>query len=183
MPGLLKIGVTEKVPSVRANELYTTGVPEPFTVEYYCLVEDARNVEKAIHSRLSEHRNQERREFFRVDLNTAIEQILQTCRPEHQWRRTQRKIKTLSRDHNSYDEREMDEFVAAATRQSLDGYVQELFYDSNSCTCTITFNEDIDESSVFAMQIFDIAMENIGQFEWFGRIFHGRGMKADESEF
>lgn len=38
MPGLLKIGSSTKVPTARAAELNTTGVPSPFEVEYYCLV-------------------------------------------------------------------------------------------------------------------------------------------------
>ena len=35
MAGLLKIGHTEKVPTARLDELFTTGVPEPFEVAYY----------------------------------------------------------------------------------------------------------------------------------------------------
>ena len=34
MPGLLKVGFTTDTPDVRARELYTTGVPLPFKVEF-----------------------------------------------------------------------------------------------------------------------------------------------------
>jgi hypothetical protein len=35
MAGLLKIGRTEKIPTMRLEELFTTGVPVPFDVAYY----------------------------------------------------------------------------------------------------------------------------------------------------
>ena len=34
MPGLVKVGFTTDTPDVRARELYTTGVPLPFKVEF-----------------------------------------------------------------------------------------------------------------------------------------------------
>ena len=34
MPGLVKIGITGSDPNSRADQLYTTGVPVPFTVEF-----------------------------------------------------------------------------------------------------------------------------------------------------
>ena len=54
-PGLVKIGWSRKVPTDRAEELFTTGVPAPFEVEYYCLTEGRedlkftlQNVEDAV---------------------------------------------------------------------------------------------------------------------------------------
>ncbi|QQO52089.1 MAG: GIY-YIG nuclease family protein [Thiohalocapsa sp. PB-PSB1] len=42
MAGLLKVGRTEKIPTARLEELFTTGVPEPFDVAYYALVQDSK---------------------------------------------------------------------------------------------------------------------------------------------
>lgn len=183
MPGLLKIGVTEKVPTARANELYTTGVPEPFTVEYYCLVEDAKGVEREVHRRLDAQRNLGNREFFRVALDHAIQEILQVCSPEHQWRRPLNTIETLSRDYDPSEEEEMNDFVAAAMSRALDGSVKKLFYDSNSCTCSITLADKVTEISPVARQIFNIAQQTLSQFEWYGCVYHGRGMVDSEAEF
>ena len=85
MPGLLKIGVSTKVPTERKDELYTTGVPEPFELFYYCLVENALKLEREIHNNLSYCRNVTGREFFRVELEVAIETIRSLCECEHQW--------------------------------------------------------------------------------------------------
>jgi hypothetical protein len=72
MPGLLKVGFTAKVPTERAMELNTTGVPSPFQVEYYCLVEEAATLEAAIHRELAPARQNADREFFRLSLDAAI---------------------------------------------------------------------------------------------------------------
>ena len=46
MPGLIKVGMTTKVPDGRAKELSSdTSTPTPFIVEYYALFDD---MEKAI---------------------------------------------------------------------------------------------------------------------------------------
>jgi len=87
MPGLLKIGHSVKVPTERATELFTTGVPEPFELAYYCLVEDAKKLEADIHRKLSEIRHRDGREFFRLELKAAIESIAALCTPEHEWRK------------------------------------------------------------------------------------------------
>ena len=53
MPGLVKIGMTTRPElDTRLKELYTTGVPVPFDVEYACEVKasDCNKIEKALHS-------------------------------------------------------------------------------------------------------------------------------------
>jgi hypothetical protein len=55
--GYLKIGMTQKMPELRLQELQTTGVPEPFTLEYSCLVEAAQQVETNLHRHFSENRS------------------------------------------------------------------------------------------------------------------------------
>ncbi len=67
MPGLLKIGVTQRKAKIRAKELSSaTGVPTPFVIEFTALVEDPYSVESSVHRALSRARVNGRREFFRV---------------------------------------------------------------------------------------------------------------------
>ena len=77
--GILKIGISSKDPtSERANELYTTGVPKPFKVEYYAFVEDYKNVEEIVHSKLKKKRLNRDREFFNCSVPEAID-IIRDC--------------------------------------------------------------------------------------------------------
>lgn len=87
-PSLLKIGSSAKVPTERIVELFTTGVPEPFCIEYYCLVDNCEELEAKIHSVLSRYRVRDDREFFRVDLPFAIRTIGAHGRIEHRWSRS-----------------------------------------------------------------------------------------------
>ena len=68
MPGLLKIGVTERTPEDRAKELFTTGVPSRFKVELKVRVKDPHKKEKIIHQLLEMDRLPSR-EFFQVELS------------------------------------------------------------------------------------------------------------------
>lgn len=86
MPGLVKIGFTVKLPSKRAAERSTTGVPTPFDVEFYCLVEDPAALEAKVHEALSLKRQSNDREFFRVELSEAIKAITGLSpKSEHVW--------------------------------------------------------------------------------------------------
>lgn len=87
-PGLLKIGFTRKVPNERAAELDTTGVPTPFVVEYYCLVEGDTELEASVHRLLASQRHRDDRQFFRIELGDAVAHIQRICpAPEHSWSR------------------------------------------------------------------------------------------------
>ena len=71
MVGIVKVGRTQKegrTPPQRAKELYTTGVPTPFTIEFAKKVSDPKKKEKMIHILLSKYyeRVNSGREFFRV---------------------------------------------------------------------------------------------------------------------
>lgn len=68
---MLKIGFTTKTATERARELYTTGVPEPFTVEYEARFIDAYAAEKRVHAKLHQYRYTKNREFFQCDVETA----------------------------------------------------------------------------------------------------------------
>ena len=75
-PHLLKIGKSTKDPaSSRVDELYATGLPEPFVVKYYCFVEDHDRLEGQIHQFLNEYRPNKGREFFEIEVNVAIKVI------------------------------------------------------------------------------------------------------------
>lgn len=73
MPGILKIGFSTKDPSLRIQELNTTGLPYPFVVEYDALVVGPREVERGVHAQLQAHH--EAKEFFRISVNAAASSI------------------------------------------------------------------------------------------------------------
>jgi hypothetical protein len=73
MPGLVKIGqTTQEDANLRIAQLYTTGVPVPFRLEFACRVEDSSAVEEALHVAFAPNRVNPRREFFRIDPEQAI---------------------------------------------------------------------------------------------------------------
>ena len=61
---LYKIGYTTREIEDRVNELYTTGVPAQFDVEFMLPVNNLRKVEEAIHHKLRKYRVNNEREFF-----------------------------------------------------------------------------------------------------------------------
>jgi hypothetical protein len=198
MPGLLKIGYSVKVPTERVDELFATGVPEPFKLAYYCLVENADKLEPAIHRNLSAYRHRESREFFRIDLEAAVRSITKLCKPEHEWSEgllqpvTQSVacdqqapfygINITSRHDNDGEMKQMANFAEAAHQQSLTPYVRSLFYDSNSCCCYFELADEVEQYGPIANELLEIALETIGQFEWFGQIQHG-GKHDELDEF
>ena len=74
---IYKVGYTTKTPSKRAIELYKTGVPVPFDIEFTIQVKHARKVETQIHKLLKNNRVNDDREFFEVPLE-KIRAIFQT---------------------------------------------------------------------------------------------------------
>ena len=69
MPGLLKIGEIHtdgRTPEDRVRELYTTGVPLPFTIEFAKRVANPAEAEARIHAFINDKRVNPRREFFKV---------------------------------------------------------------------------------------------------------------------
>ena len=73
MPGLVKIGfTTQSDANLRIAQLYTTGVPVPFDLEYACKVPNAGEVEKALHIAFGPSRVNAKREFFRIEPEQAI---------------------------------------------------------------------------------------------------------------
>jgi hypothetical protein len=86
MPGLVKIGRTERSVSERVNELCSsTGVPTGFAVVKEYAVANSVEAERIIHERLSDYRLADNREFFKMEAEDAtdiIESILETAKSE-----------------------------------------------------------------------------------------------------
>jgi Meiotically up-regulated gene 113 len=73
MPGLVKIGMTDQDDvGVRVGQLYSTGVPLPFTIEFAGVVPNPAEVEEAFHVAFAPHRINPKREFFRIEPEQAI---------------------------------------------------------------------------------------------------------------
>lgn len=73
MPEIYKIGYTTRHPTLRAEELSTTGVPSKFIVEFYIYVEDCIKVESNCHDNLKKFNYG--KEFFKVDLTDCIIEV------------------------------------------------------------------------------------------------------------
>ena len=76
MPGLVKIGMTTRPElDARLKELYTTGVPVPFDVEYACEVKacNCAKLEKALHTAFEPNRLNVNREFFQIKKDVTTE--------------------------------------------------------------------------------------------------------------
>ena len=83
MPGLIKIGYTKENAKKRANELYTTGVPQPFEVAYELdglEPEQSAKLEGEIHKELAQYRVNSKREFFEYPVDDAI-RLLEKLHP------------------------------------------------------------------------------------------------------
>ena len=76
MPGLLKIGYTKNSPQERAYQISAaTGVAMPFVVEWSFKCHEGEFLEQEIHSKLDPYRVSGNREFFRIELDSAIETV------------------------------------------------------------------------------------------------------------
>ena len=75
MPGLLKVGFTNRDVKERVGELSSvTGVPKVFQIEYYCLTRDVEEIEAEVHKHLSSKWEQGK-EFFAAPLVEVVELI------------------------------------------------------------------------------------------------------------
>lgn len=73
MPGLVKIGYTSQADAKdRIAQLYGTGVPVPFNLEYAARVDNTEKVEEALHTAFAPYRINPKREFFRIEPEQAI---------------------------------------------------------------------------------------------------------------
>ncbi|MBD1590237.1 GIY-YIG nuclease family protein [Pseudomonas typographi] len=68
MPGIYKIGMTDRAPSQRCLELSTsTSAPVPFDLLCYAEVQCAAAIERCLHQQFAECRVSRSREFFETD--------------------------------------------------------------------------------------------------------------------
>src|ERR1700712_4256207 len=74
-PDRVKVGKTRLIVEDRADDLYTTGVPEPFQVAFVAMTSHRKRVEARAKRRLGDDRPNPRREFFRVTADVAIEAV------------------------------------------------------------------------------------------------------------
>jgi hypothetical protein len=79
--GRIKIGKSDRDPEeFRKFELETTGVPEPFVVEYYAFVENHHDVEKLLHKSFELQRPNSQREFFAVPVVDVVDVLRSEAR-------------------------------------------------------------------------------------------------------
>ncbi len=69
MPGLIKIGYTDRDPAIRVGEQHS-GLPFPHDLEYEILVDNAYNLEQKIHKKLRQYN--ESKEWFKIDIDEAV---------------------------------------------------------------------------------------------------------------
>ena len=72
---LYKIGFTNN-PQRRVEELYSTGVPSNFIIEFIIQTPDGKKLERIIHEKLKNYRTNIHREFFRIPM-TTLKNILE----------------------------------------------------------------------------------------------------------
>ena len=73
-----KIGFTTKPPTRRALELFQTGLPTPFKIEFSKKVKDCRESEQRLHRYFRRQRINKDREFFNVSLARIRQQFQKT---------------------------------------------------------------------------------------------------------
>ena len=82
MPGMRKIGYTNRSVYKRIKELNTTGVPTSFRMERYFKVPDLlmHKIEQQAHSRLGTSRVKKGREFFRASAEQSLNAVTEAIR-------------------------------------------------------------------------------------------------------
>lgn len=78
MPGLVKVGYTNRSMESRLQQLNTTGTPEPFQVSALFYVQSPSTCEQEVHSDLQKYRDNPKREFFSADVPTLIKESFET---------------------------------------------------------------------------------------------------------
>lgn len=76
MPGIYKIGMTDRSPSSRCDELSSaTAIPYPFNVLAFVPTDDALVLEQGLHEHFDRARCSPRREFFSLNFSNIISDI------------------------------------------------------------------------------------------------------------
>ena len=77
IPGLVKIGMTDRTPAERAQELRNAGNPGQFVVAYSAEVDDPQLVESEAHRNLRAYHHD--KEWFRCSVTVAISAVQQAA--------------------------------------------------------------------------------------------------------
>ena len=101
MPNLVKIGFSSKDPELRMKELDGTGIPTPFEVIYWALVDEPYATEQSLHSHLNAHRLSQQREFFKLSEVDSVALVTQFIKQKNikislELNKIQAEIKTSS---------------------------------------------------------------------------------------
>lgn len=76
----LKVVFTTRNVEGRAKELSSsTGVPQPFVIEYWRITDSVEKIERLVHQDLEKVRLNHNREFFDISIDSAIEIIRDRC--------------------------------------------------------------------------------------------------------
>lgn len=76
MPGVYKIGYTDRSPMQRLQELASsTSVPTGFNLVFYGEFQNAQSIEASIHEQLANYRIDESREFFEFEKNFVTKNL------------------------------------------------------------------------------------------------------------
>lgn len=88
MPGIVKIGMTQRDPSIRLREINSATGVLPFKLEAAVTTRNAKWTEKAVHQRLAHLRVNDGREFFRITARDARQTVFDVARAqgERAWR-------------------------------------------------------------------------------------------------
>jgi hypothetical protein len=87
MPGLVKVGKTERDAEARAKELSAgSGIPTPFVVAYEEWFKDCSAAEEYVHAILKSNgcREADNREFFRANVKVVIQAIMKAKAKQEQ---------------------------------------------------------------------------------------------------
>lgn len=116
---MVKIGYTDRDPSIRLSELAGTGLPTPFQLLYSALVQDPERVEQEVHRELSHQRVSPDREFFRCADQVAVS--------------TLRKVISRLNLTIFYEEGSAGTVIPIADRRTSDDWRQHLLSEYREC--------------------------------------------------
>lgn len=112
MPGIYKIGMTEKAPMERMEQLsMATACPTPFWLAMFVQVEDPRDSERMIHKELDRSRVNRSREFFRATLGEIALAIRECFGEDPHWE-IDGKFKDWSEDKDGERTQKKDHFFS-----------------------------------------------------------------------
>lgn len=81
-------------------------------------------------------------------------------------------INIISRYSKADELIEMLSFAKQASLAGVSDAVAEVFYDSSACICSFKFKQDISFGDPIERKLFAVAIETIGQFDWFDNVHH-----------